>query len=251
MGSSRNFFETPRLFFKYVQTRSFSFALFLSSSQNLWSNISSKHFEKLVNMKLSVQKLLYKTTLVNLENPQTFFLFRYTCSVNVQTWKLIFPSGKTKSKNQNRKTKIEKRKTKIEKRKAKIRSRLINSLTKSKNENRKSKIEKRKSKIEKRKSKFFSETPNQSISFARGSNTPDYNSRICNQKCSKLKLKIYFSQVHCLRFTFHNWNISGIRANFPPPSNDFFEKIRGGEVETKISHPKNTSKKSAPAAGFI
>ena len=90
MGSSRNFFETPRLFFKYVQTRSFSFALFLSSSQNLWSNISSKHFEKLVNMKLSVQKLLYKTTLVNLENPQTFFLFRYTCSVNVQTWKLIF-----------------------------------------------------------------------------------------------------------------------------------------------------------------
>ena len=61
-------------------------------------------------------------------------------------------------------------KTKIEKRKAKIRSRLINSLTKSKNENRKSKIEKRKSKIEKRKSKFFSETPNQSISFARGPN---------------------------------------------------------------------------------
>ena len=93
MGSSRNFFETPRLFFKYVQTRSFSFALFLSSSQNLWSNISSKHFEKLVNMKLSVQKLLYKTTLVNLENPQTFFLFRYTCSVNVQTWKLIFMFG--------------------------------------------------------------------------------------------------------------------------------------------------------------
>ena len=54
-------------------------------------------------------------------------------------------------------------KTKIEKRKAKIRSRLINSLTKSK-------VEKRKSKIEKRKSNFFSETPNQSISFARRKN---------------------------------------------------------------------------------
>ena len=71
---------------------------------------------------------------------------------------------KAKSKNENRKTKIEKRKTKIEKRKAKFRSRLINSLTKSKNEN-------RKSKIEKRKSKFFSESPNQSISFARGPNS--------------------------------------------------------------------------------
>ena len=93
MGSSRNFFETPRLFFKYVQTRSFSFALFLSSSQNLWSNISSKHFEKLVNMKLSVQKLLYKTTLVNLENPQTFFfvsiyLFseRPNMKINFHVW---------------------------------------------------------------------------------------------------------------------------------------------------------------------
>ena len=83
---------------KYVQTRSFSFALFLNSNQNLWSNFSSKHFEKLVNMQLSFQKLIYKTTLVNLENPQTFFLFVsiYSFSersVNVQTWKLIFTFG--------------------------------------------------------------------------------------------------------------------------------------------------------------
>ena len=35
-----------------------------------------------------------------------------------------------------------------------------------------------------------------------------------------------------------------------PPSNDCFEKIRGGEVETKISHTKNASKKSAPAASL-
>ena len=52
-------------------------------------------------------------------------------------------------------------------------------------------------------------------------------------------------------FLHHKKAIPGIRVNFPPPSNDFFEKIRGWEVETEISHPKNTSKKSAPAAGFI
>ena len=32
--------------------------------------------------------------------------------------------------------------------------------------------------------------------------------------------------------------ISGIRANFPPPSNDFFEKIRGGKLKPKFLIPK-------------
>ena len=45
--------------------------------------------------------------------------------------------------------------------------------------------------------------------------------------------------------------LSAVLESTSPPLRTTFLKKKGGEVETQISHPKNTSKKSAFAAGFI
>ena len=118
---------------------------------------------------------------------------------------MIKPSGKSKSNFQNRKSKIGNRKSKIENRKskignrkAKIGGRLINSLTKSEIENRKSKIGNRKSKIGNRKSKFFSGSPNQTISIARGGKS------MSNYDMLTVQIWGIFSSVPI--FVLHMWS---------------------------------------------
>ena len=88
--------------------------------------------------------------------------------------------------NRNHIFKIESRKSGIENRKAKIGGRLINSLTK----------------IGNRKSKFFSESPNQTISFPRGIFFDSHS-------CLLLRAKyVFFTRFGELLLTFQNMTLS-------------------------------------------
>ena len=80
--------------------------------------------------------------------------------------------------------------------------------------------------------------------------------------CNCSTVFVYFSYpsprcltASCWRGTLRKtfcWRRSAVlESTSPPLRTTFLKKMRGGEVETEISHPKNTSKKSAPAAGFI
>ena len=70
--------------------------------------------------------------------------------------------------------------------------------------------------------------------------------------CLHIGQHIFIFSQYYSTFGQHLFCISGVRVKFPasPLFERLFWKNKRGEVETQISHPKNTSKKSAFAAGF-